>query len=153
MPPVKWRMARARGVPILEGGRVPSLVKKVKLGHVSRLDRRPLPRARCVFIIPRAAMERYTASSWNSRSWRRCTPGCRRHDRLVRRPEPRRRGRGSSARGRVGGFGKPASEALEALAPLRASLTLAVPDGETRGTVTLRVSLPREYPGSPPRSR
>ena len=45
---------------------------------------------------------------------------------------------------------EPASEALEALAPLRASLTLAVPDGETRGTVTLRVSLPREYPGSPP---
>ena len=45
---------------------------------------------------------------------------------------------------------EPASEALEALAPLRASLTLAVPDGETRGTVTLRVSLPREYPGSAP---
>ena len=45
---------------------------------------------------------------------------------------------------------EPTKEALDALAPLRASLTLAVPDGDARGTVTLRVSLPREYPSSAP---
>ena len=45
---------------------------------------------------------------------------------------------------------EPAVEALDALAPLRGSLTLAVPDGDARGTVTLRVALPREYPGSAP---
>ena len=45
---------------------------------------------------------------------------------------------------------EPGEEALTTLAPLRASLTLAVPDGDGRGTVTLQVSLPREYPSSPP---